>query len=87
MVALFKESPAISAPQRLLKSVGFWLKYGQPTMLTNSLISMTGHLTFSLDDQSGAKKLNLQLISAAQFPECKKTFDYDREKNKFHELP
>jgi hypothetical protein len=68
--------------------VWFGLKYGQPTILTKALISMTGHLTFSLDDQSGAKKLNLQLIPAGPFPECsKKTFDYDREKNKFDELP
>jgi hypothetical protein len=31
---------------------------------------MTGHLTFSLADQSGAKKLDLQLIPAGPFSEC-----------------
>jgi hypothetical protein len=52
-----------------------------------ALISMTGHLTFSLADQSGAKKLALQLIPAGPFSEFQKNLRYDREKNKFDELP
>lgn len=44
---------------------------------------MTGNLPLSLAEYSGAKKLDLY----PAFPKCPKTIDYDREKNKFDQLP
>jgi hypothetical protein len=76
-----------------VKIGGVSVKIRATARIKTALISMTGHLTLSLADESGAKKLDLQLIPSGLFTEMihknlrKKTFDYDREKNKFDQLP
>lgn len=45
-----------------VKIGGVPVKIWATARIKTALISMTGHLTLSLADESGAKKLDLQLI-------------------------
>jgi hypothetical protein len=69
MLALFKRRTMQFLRLGHVKIGGVPVKIRATARFKTALISMTGHLTFSLADQSGAKKLDLQLIPAGPFPQ------------------